>query len=224
MAMNADTMTTPSINLSFTASAALSDNLQRVLTDLIALELVGKQIHWNIVGPNFRDVHLNLDEVVDIAREGSDEVAERMRAINAVPDGRPATVSAATTVPAAPEGEILTSEGVAYIVSAIEAVVATLRGVDEDVDSEDPTSSGIVEDLIGKLEQQALRGGPHVRVCGPDCRLRGVIRRGGPSSHVRQSPSAPSRQPSAASTRLWRWSSGQPACTQRRQASSRNPR
>ena len=155
MAMNADTMTTPSINLSYTASAALSDNLQRVLTDLIALELVGKQIHWNIVGPNFRDVHLNLDEVVDIAREGSDEVAERMRAINAVPDGRPGTIAAATTVPAAPEGEILTSEGVAYIVSAIEAVVATLRGVDEDVDAEDPTSSGIVEDLIGKLEQQA---------------------------------------------------------------------
>ena len=156
--MNADTMTTPSINLSFTASAALSDNLQRVLTDLIALELVGKQIHWNVVGPNFRDIHLihlNLDDVVDIAREGSDEVAERMRAINAVPDGRPATIAAATTVPAAPEGEILTSEGVAYIVSAIEAVVATLRGVDEDVDAEDPTSSGIVEDLIGKLEQQA---------------------------------------------------------------------
>ena len=153
--MNADTMTTPSINLSFTASAALSDNLQRVLTDLIALELVGKQIHWNVVGPNFRDIHLNLDDVVDIAREGSDEVAERMRAINAYPDARPSTIAAQTSVPEAPEGEILTSEGVAYIVSAIEAVVATLRGVDEDVDSEDPTSSGIVEDLIGKLEQQA---------------------------------------------------------------------
>ena len=155
MAMNADTMTTPSINLSFTASAALSDNLQRVLTDLIALELVGKQIHWNIVGPNFRDVHLNLDEVVDIARAGSDEVAERMRAINAVPDGRPATVAADATVPSLPKDEITVSEGVAYVVSAIEAVVATLRGVDEDVDSEDPTSSSIVEDLIGKLEQQA---------------------------------------------------------------------
>ena len=153
--MSTETVNTPHVTLSFTASAALRDSFQRVLVNLIALELVGKQIHWNIVGPNFRDVHLNLDEVVAIAREGSDEVAERMRAINAVPDGRPATVSAATTVPAAPEGEILTSEGVAYIVSAIEAVVATLRGVDEDVDSEDPTSSGIVEDLIGKLEQQA---------------------------------------------------------------------
>ena len=155
MAMNADTMTTPSINLSYTASAALSDNLQRVLTDLIALELVGKQIHWNIVGPNFRDVHLNLDEVVDIAREGSDEVAERMRAINAVPDGRPATVAAGATVPSLPKDEITVSEGVAYVVSAIEAVVSTLRGVHDAVDDEDPTSSGIVEDLIGKLEQQA---------------------------------------------------------------------
>ncbi len=88
---------------------------------------MGKQAHWNIVGPNFRDLHLNLDEVVDIAREGADEIAERMRAINATPDGRPATVAAATTVPAAAEGEILTTEGVEYIVSAIEAVVATLR-------------------------------------------------------------------------------------------------
>jgi len=98
MAMNADTMTTPSINLSFTASAALSDNLQRVLTDLIALELVGKQIHWNIVGPNFRDVHLNLDEVVDIAREGSDEAAERVRALVAA--GPPTeTVGVTDTLP-----------------------------------------------------------------------------------------------------------------------------
>ena len=139
----------------FKASDVLAGNLQKVLTDVTALSLVGKQLHWNITGEGFRSLHLYLDDVVDIAREASDEVAERMRAINAVPDGRPATVSAATTVPAAPEGEILTSEGVAYIVSAIEAVVATLRGVDEDVDSEDPTSSGIVEDLIGKLEQQA---------------------------------------------------------------------
>ena len=69
---------------------------------LIALELVGKQAHWNIVGPNFRDLHLNLDEVVGIARTGSDDVAERMRAVNATPDGRPATVAASATVPAAP--------------------------------------------------------------------------------------------------------------------------
>ncbi|GAE70097.1 non-specific DNA-binding protein Dps [Cutibacterium acnes JCM 18916] len=53
----------------FKASETLAANLQKVLVDFIALELVGKHAHWNIVGPNFRDLHLNLDEVVEIARE-----------------------------------------------------------------------------------------------------------------------------------------------------------
>ena len=47
---------------------------------------------------------------------------------------------------------------------------------------------------------------------------------GSRAPQARQSPSAPSRQPSAASTRLCRCSAGQPARTQRRQASSRKPR
>ena len=153
--MSTETVNTPHVTLSFTASAALRDSFQRVLVDLIALELVGKQAHWNIVGPNFRDLHLNLDEVVGIARTGSDDVAERMRAVNATPDGRPATVAASATVPVAPEGEVLATDAVAYIVSAIEAVVATLREVHDTVDGEDPSSSGIIEDLTVQLEQQA---------------------------------------------------------------------
>ena len=153
--MSTETVNTPHVTLSFTASAALRDSFQRVLVNLIALELVGKQAHWNIVGPNFRDLHLNLDEVVGIARTGSDDVAERMRAVNATPDGRPATVAASATVPVAPEGEVLTTDAVAYIVSAIEAVVATLRDVHDTIDGEDPSSSGIIEDLTVRLEQQA---------------------------------------------------------------------
>ena len=153
--MSTETVNTPYVNLSFTASPALRNNFQRVLVDLIALELVGKQAHWNIVGPNFRDLHLNLDAVVDIARAGADDVAERMRAVNATPDGRPATVVASATVPTAPAGEIFTTDAVAYIVSAIEAVVVTLRDVHGAIDEEDPSSSGIIEDLTTQLEQQA---------------------------------------------------------------------
>lgn len=150
--MNADTMIIPFVNLSFTVSAAPSDSLQRVPTDLIALGLVGEQIHWDIADPNFRDAHPNLDEAVDIACGGSNKVTEHMRTINIIPDGRPATVFAATTMPTAPEGGILANKGVVYIIFAIEAVVVTLRGVGEDVGSEDPTSSGTIEDPIGKPE------------------------------------------------------------------------
>src|SRR5258708_26212096 len=86
----------------FQASPELSANLQRVLVDLIELPLQGKQAHWNVVGTNFRDLHLQLDELVDFARESSDIIAERMRALDAMPDGRSDTVAASTTLPEFP--------------------------------------------------------------------------------------------------------------------------
>ena len=48
--------------------------LQATLVDLVDLSLVAKQAHWNLVGRQFHDVHLHLDELVDTARKYSDEV------------------------------------------------------------------------------------------------------------------------------------------------------
>jgi starvation-inducible DNA-binding protein len=96
----------------FHAPDTLVQNLQKVLVDLIELHLQGKQAHWNLVGTNFRDLHLQLDDIVDIAREAADTIAERMRALDAVPDGRTDTVAATTSVPAAPAGLVGTTETV----------------------------------------------------------------------------------------------------------------
>src|SRR6516165_5803679 len=96
----------------FQASTELSSSLQRVLVDLIELHLQGKQAHWNVVGTNFRDLHLQLDELVDAAREASDTIAERMRALDAVPDGRSDTVAATTSLPQFPAGEQNTADEV----------------------------------------------------------------------------------------------------------------
>src|ERR1700733_5465492 len=72
----------------FKASAKLTKSMQSVLVDLVELSLQGKQAHWNVVGKNFRDLHLQLDEIVEAARIFSDEVAERLRAMHAIVDGR----------------------------------------------------------------------------------------------------------------------------------------
>ena len=37
--------------------------LQATLLDLVDLALTGKQLHWSVVGPNFRPLHLQLDEL-----------------------------------------------------------------------------------------------------------------------------------------------------------------
>jgi starvation-inducible DNA-binding protein len=139
----------------FQASAELSKNLQRVLVDLIELHLQGKQAHWNVVGTNFRDLHLQLDEVVDFAREASDTVAERMRALWAVPDGRSDTVTADTTLPQFPPYEHSTDEVVDLITDRIYATVDTLRNVHDAVDAEDPSTADILHQLIDGLEKLA---------------------------------------------------------------------
>jgi starvation-inducible DNA-binding protein len=139
----------------FYAPDNLAQNLQKVLVDLIELHLQGKQAHWNLVGTNFRDLHLQLDDIVDIAREAADTIAERMRALDAVPDGRTDTVAATTSVPAAPAGLVGTIDTVDIITDRIYATVNTVRAVHDEVDAADPSSADLLHTIITDLEKQA---------------------------------------------------------------------
>lgn len=139
----------------FTASTQLAENLQRVLSDLIALHLQGKQAHWTVVGHNFRDLHLQLDEIVAEAREFSDTIAERMRALNAVPDGRAPTVAKTASLSPFPLGEQNTSTVVDLMTDRLHRVAGTARAVHDAVDAEDPATADLLHAIIDSLEKQA---------------------------------------------------------------------
>jgi starvation-inducible DNA-binding protein len=139
----------------FTASKELSENLQKVLVDLVELASQGKQAHWNVVGKNFRDTHRQLDEIIEAARTFSDTVAERMRALHALPDGRSDTVAETTTLPEFPQGEIDTAEVIDLVTERLEAAIGTCRDVHDAVDEEDPTSADILHAILESLEQFA---------------------------------------------------------------------
>jgi starvation-inducible DNA-binding protein len=137
------------------ASPTLASNLQSVLTDLIELHVQGKQAHWNIVGTNFRDLHLQLDEIIAAARLFADQAAERMRALHALPDGRSNTVSGDTRLDEFPAGLISTKDAVKLVTNRLERTVQTMRDVHDEVDEEDPTSADLLHAAIERLEQLA---------------------------------------------------------------------
>ncbi len=137
------------------ASPTLASNLQMVLTDLIELHVQGKQAHWNLVGTNFRDLHLQLDEIIAAARQFADEAAERMRSLHALPDGRSNTVSADTRLEEFPAGLVATKDTVKLITGRLERTVKTARDVHDEVDEEDPTSADLLHAIIERLEQFA---------------------------------------------------------------------
>src|ERR1700753_3447798 len=103
----------------FRGPTSLLVDLQAVVFALVELHRQAKQAHWNVVGANFRDLHLQLDSIVDTAREASDTIAERMRALDTVPDGRSDTVVATTTVPAMPPGLIGVTQRVERITTRL---------------------------------------------------------------------------------------------------------
>jgi starvation-inducible DNA-binding protein len=137
------------------ANKELSDSLQAVLVDLIELGIQGKQAHWNVVGSNFRDLHLQLDEIIASARLLSDVVAERMRALEVLPDGRSETVTKTTSLPSFPPDQVDTKQVVELVTERLQAVAATARRVHDVVDEADPTTADILHTVIQKVEQYA---------------------------------------------------------------------
>jgi len=75
-------------------------------TDLAATYVLYHQLqkhHWNVEGPEFRDLHLFLGEASEHAEEFADELAERAQALGGVPHASMTTLSEAA--PVDPEDE-----------------------------------------------------------------------------------------------------------------------
>ncbi|MET9095466.1 DNA starvation/stationary phase protection protein [Streptomyces cyaneofuscatus] len=133
----------------------VGEALQGALVDLVDLSLVAKQIHWNVVGPRFRSVHLQLDDVVVTARQHSDTVAERASAIGVNPDGRAATVAEETAIRSVPEGWIKDTDAVKALVDALGVVIGRMRERIEVTDAPDPVTQDILISLTADLEKHA---------------------------------------------------------------------
>ena len=87
--------------------------------------------------------------------EHSDTVAERMRALQVVPDGRTETVATTTDLSPYPAGLVSVGDTVDAIVERLAQTVEVVREVHDGVDAEDPTSADILHEIIADLEKQA---------------------------------------------------------------------
>ena len=140
--------------LSDHARKVTGDALQDTLVDLLGLSLIGKQAHWNIVGPRFRTIHLQLDEVVTAARSYADTVAERAAALGVPPDGRAETVARTGALPGPKDGWLEDTEVVGLLVETLEATIRRLRGRIAATEESDLVSQDLLIGITAELEKQ----------------------------------------------------------------------
>lgn len=127
--------------------------LQKNLTNLIDLALLMKQAHWNVVGQNFRSIHLQLDEIIATVRDASDEVAERISTLGVAPDGRSATVAQESELSEYPREFVKVGETIRLVADATKATIDSLRSAIEKTGDLDPVSEDLLIGISGPLEK-----------------------------------------------------------------------
>ncbi|SDJ44516.1 Dps family protein [Streptomyces indicus] len=132
------------------AVKATAEVLQGALVDLLDLSLIAKQAHWNILGPRFRSIHLQLDEVVATARSYADTIAERSATIGVPPDGRAATLARQTRLAQPPEGWLKDD---AVVELLVEALAGTIRRMHERIHTTGETDLVSQDVLLGLTAQ-----------------------------------------------------------------------
>jgi len=136
------------------ARKIVGEALQGALVDLIDLSLLAKQAHWNLIGPRFRSIHLQLDEVVTLARTYTDLVAERASAIGCTPDGRATTVAGTSGMPQLEAGWLQDTAVIAAFVEMFAAVIGRMRSRIDETAEPDPVTQDLFIGLTAELEKQ----------------------------------------------------------------------
>lgn len=139
--------------LSEQARKTTGEALQGAVVDLIDLSLQAKQAHWNVVGRNFRSLHLQLDEVVASARTHTDTCAERAITIGVNPDGRPKTVGEQAKSPRVDPGYVQDDKVIAAFMDILTSITERFRERIRETDQTDPVTENILEDITNDLEK-----------------------------------------------------------------------
>ena len=132
----------------------VGEELQATLHELVDLSLIGKQLHWAVVGPLFRSLHLQLDELVDSWRELADTVAERAVALGFVPDGQAKAVASGSQLAAVAPTALGDHLVVRELTHRIAEVSEQVRDRMNRLGDADLASQDVLIEVVRELEKQ----------------------------------------------------------------------
>ena len=134
---------------------AIAQGLKHLLADSYTLYLQTHNFHWNVTGPQFRELHLLFEEHYTELAVAVDDIAERIRTLGVAAPGtyqefaKLSRVCEVAGVPAA-------QEMVKILTAAHEQVVRTCREVLQTAqDASDESSAALISDRMRVHEKTA---------------------------------------------------------------------
>ena len=135
--------------------ANIAEGLKRLLADSYTLYLQTHNFHWNVTGPQFRELHLMFEEHYTELATAVDEVAERIRTLDVAAPGTYkafAELSSIKEVDGVPDAK----EMVRILTHGHEQVVKTCREVLAPAqEASDESTAALVSDRMRVHEKTA---------------------------------------------------------------------
>jgi starvation-inducible DNA-binding protein len=120
-------------------------------------ELLQKQLStyndWNVVGPNFIGVHEMIDPQVELVRGYADEVAERIAALGASPQGTPGAIIKDRSWDDYSVGRDTVQAHLAALDLVYKGIIEDTRKAIEETEELDKVTQDILIDHAGELEK-----------------------------------------------------------------------
>jgi starvation-inducible DNA-binding protein len=139
--------------LSDKQAARLTELLQKQLSTYNDLHLTLKHVHWNVVGPNFIGVHEMIDPQVDAVRGFADDVAERIAALGASPQGTPGAIIRDRSWDDYSVDRDTVQAHLAALDLVYNGVIEDIRHAIDETDEIDQVTQDLLIDQAGNLEK-----------------------------------------------------------------------
>jgi starvation-inducible DNA-binding protein len=101
--------------------------LKTLLADEFVLYVKTRNFHWNVVAPNFHDLHKFFEGQYEALDDTVDEVAERIRSLDAFAPASLGDYVSVARLKEAPAGGLSAADMIAALLADHEALARTLR-------------------------------------------------------------------------------------------------
>ena len=134
---------------------AIAEGLKKLLATSYTLYLQTHNFHWNVTGPQFRELHLMFEEHYTELAVAVDDIAERIRTLGVIAPGTYRSFAELSSIKEV-DGVPAASEMVSLLLNGHEAVVKVCRDVLKvSQDADDESTSALVGDRMRVHEKTA---------------------------------------------------------------------
>jgi starvation-inducible DNA-binding protein len=148
-------MTTIDIGINKENRTEISDGLKKLLADSYTLYLQTHNFHWNVTGPQFRELHLMFEEHYTELAVAVDDIAERIRTLDVPAPGtykefsKLSSIKEVDGVPSSTKMVELLTQGHEQVIKTCRAVLKTAQNAD------DESTAALVSDRMRVHEKTA---------------------------------------------------------------------